>query len=98
MAVYRVLVFRVVFIRIAVRHGRFGERRVVRGKLSAICDDAGLDGDVTARGFGVLDRTHDGLAAEDLAEDDVLVIEVGRGVAGDEELRAVRIRAGVGLE
>lgn len=97
LAVHGVLVLRVVLVHVAVGHGRLGERRIVRGKLSTVRDHARLNGNVTAGGLGVLDRAHDGLAAEDLAEDDVLVIEVGRGVAGDEELRAVRVCSGVGL-
>ncbi len=97
LAINRVLVLRVVFVHIPICRSRLGQGRVVRGDLSTVRDNTGFDRDVTARGLSVLYRTHDGLAAEHLAEDNVLVIEVGRGVAGDEELRAVRVRAGVGL-
>jgi hypothetical protein len=42
-------------------------------------------------------RRTDGFAADDLAEYDVLIIEMGRGSASDEELRAVGVCACVGL-
>ena len=97
LAVDGVLVFGVVLVHVAVCRCRLGERRVIRRELTAFGDDAWFDRDVAARRLSVFDRAHDGLAADDLAEDDVLAVEMGRGVASDEELRAVRVRARVGL-
>ena len=92
-----VLVLGVVLVHVAVRRGGLRERRVLRRELAAVRDHARLDGDVARGRLGVLDRAHDGLAADDLAEDDVLPVEVRRRIAGDEELRAVRAWASVCL-
>ena len=97
LAVDRILVLGVVLVHIAVAGRRRAQRRVVWRELAAVGDDARLDGHVPARGLGVLDRADHGLAADDLAEDDVLAVEVRRRVAGDEELRAVRVRARIRL-
>jgi hypothetical protein len=40
---------------------------------------------------GVFDLADEGLAIEDLAEDDVLAVEMRSGDGGDEELRAVGV-------
>lgn len=43
----------------------------------------------------ILDFLHDVHAVDDFAEDDVFAVEEGRGGAGDEELAAVGVGAGV---
>ena len=48
------------------------------------------------RGLQFLDESNDLHAAHNLAEDDVLAVEVWRRNGGDEKLRAVCIRASVG--
>ena len=97
LAVYRVLVLRIVFVHIAVARRGLVQRGVVLRELPAVHNDARLDGHVPARGLGVLDRAHDRLAADDLAEDDVLAVEVRRWDGGDEELGAVGVWACVCL-
>ena len=62
---------------------------------------AGVDEDVDERlvaavGARVLDGVHDLHALDDLAEDDVLAVQVRRGHRRDEELRAVGVGARVG--
>ena len=96
-AVNRVLVFGVVLVHIAIPSRALVQRGVIRRELAAVCNDARVDRDVSARGLGVLHRANYGLAAEDLAEDDVLAVEMWRRVASDEELRAVRVCARVRL-
>ncbi len=97
LAVDWVLVLGVVLVHVPVGRDRLRERRVIRSELAAVCDHTRLNWDVTGGGLGVLDRAHDGLAADDLAKDDVLPVEVRRRVAGDEELGAVRVRSRVRL-
>lgn len=58
-------------------------------QLAAVVDDAVARGLVAARGGHVLDLSDDGLAAADLAKDDVLSVEVGRRDGRYEELGAV---------
>ena len=55
---------------------------------------------VVGAGCDVLDLPEDehALLVDDLAKDDVLAVEEGGGLGGDEELAAVRIRARVGLQ
>ena len=92
-----VLVFRVVLVHVAIGGHGLREGWVLGRELAAVHDDARLDGHVAARRLGVLDRADDGLAADDLAEDNVLAVEVRRRVAGDEELGAVCVRTGIRL-
>lgn len=61
------------------------------GELARGGDDDGLGGAVGLEGAGVLDLADEGLAGDDLAEDDVLAVEVGGGDGGDEELGAVGV-------
>jgi hypothetical protein len=58
-------------------------------------DDARGAGGLSAARADALEGPDDVLAAQDLAEDDVLAVEVRRGVEGDEELRPVGVLAGV---
>ena len=48
-----------------------------------------------ATGASNLNLLHNGHAVDDFAENDVFVVEEGRGSGGDEELRAVGVGAGV---
>ena len=48
-----------------------------------------------ATGASHLNLLHNGHAVDDFAKNDVFVIEEGRGGSGDEELRAVGVRARV---
>jgi len=66
-----------------------GLKSAVAGELTAVGDDGVLLGLVAALGGEVLDLADDGLAADDLAEDDVLAVKMGCGDSRDEELRAV---------
>lgn len=58
-------------------------------QLAAVVDDAVARRLVAARGGHVLDLSDDGLAAADLAKDDVLSVQVGRRDGRYEELGAV---------
>jgi hypothetical protein len=82
-----------VFVRVTevIRGFCVGGEGSVASKLAAVDDDGGFAGLVSAFGLEVLDLADDGLAVEDFAEDDVLVVEVGGGYRGDEELGAVGI-------
>jgi hypothetical protein len=72
------------------RDSRFGELLCEeKGRGRANFRDLRLEG----KGGG---RT-DGLAANDLAKDDVLSIEMGRGGTGDKELGTVGIGTCIGL-
>merc|ERR1712183_563667 len=72
-------------------------RRPVReGQLSAILDDHLLGG-LAVGGTDFLDLLHHCHAVcNDLAEDDVLAIQVGSLLCAEEELRTIGTRAGVG--
>mmetsp|Transcript_8227 Transcript_8227/g.23432 ORF Transcript_8227/g.23432 Transcript_8227/m.23432 type:complete len:254 (-) Transcript_8227:1069-1830(-) len=66
------------------------------GHEAAIRDEHLGGGAVVGAGLRALDLPHDVHALHDLAEDDVLVVEVRRLGGGDEELAAVGVLAGVG--
>lgn len=61
------------------------------GELAAVEDGGLLLGLVAGAGLEVLNLADDGLAIQDLAEDDVLVVQMGGWYSSDEELRAVGI-------
>ncbi len=67
-----------------------------RTKESTYRDDDVLDGLVvlaSLHGFDVVDNSH---ASDHFAEDNMFPIQMGSLNGGDEKLRPVRIRAGVG--
>lgn len=61
----------------------------VAGELTAVGNESLLFRLVTGRGAQVFNLADDGFAAQDLAKDYVLVVEMGRGDGRDEELGAV---------
>ena len=85
------LVFGEVFVGVAGRVGGFRRGGVgfVAGELSAVGYCYVFGWLVAALGGEVLDLADDGFAVQDLAEDDVFVVQVGGCDGGDEELRAI---------
>jgi hypothetical protein len=68
-----------------------GGERGVASELTAVRNDGVLDGLVAGLCGEVLDLADDGLAIENLTEDDVLSVEVGSRNSGDEELGAIGV-------
>lgn len=80
---------------VGVAHGvgllHVGSEGGVALELTTVGDEGFLLGLVAGLGRQVLDLANDGLAVEDFAKDNVLVVEVGGGNGGDEELGAVGV-------
>lgn len=68
---------------------------ILAGKLAAVHDSHVLEG-LVGLSLHVFDLANHTLAVDDLAEHDVLAIEVGSGDGGNEELTAVGAGPGVG--
>eukprot|EP00293_Proteomonas_sulcata_P015852 CAMPEP_0184295746 /NCGR_PEP_ID=MMETSP1049-20130417/6622_1 /TAXON_ID=77928 /ORGANISM="Proteomonas sulcata, Strain CCMP704" /LENGTH=269 /DNA_ID=CAMNT_0026604479 /DNA_START=109 /DNA_END=917 /DNA_ORIENTATION=- len=66
------------------------------GKLATVTDNNLLDGRVTSASWVCLDRLHDVHAIYHLAKDAVATVEMRGWDSGDEELRPVGVRAGIG--